>query len=245
MGLALNVQILSASDAGGVYPFVSVCFDGDVTNELYKTDATNGGHVATWNHTFQLDLTSNEKALKSAGRSEPTYLTFFLYDTGTQGIPPLGSAGVLLDTVKEHGKAQGDFPIVNGSGTLRLIVTGEKTKRGRFGLPAIVGGTGDPIEDDEKFGNAARVAGAAAGLAALGGLGYAVHQKRKKKKKDGENDNEDDEDDAEQSEGKKSKRKFFSRNKGGDEGAGDDDEHEAIQVEQDDDDEDDEEGEEK
>lgn len=182
MGVALNVQILSASDVGGVYPFVVVCFDGDVNNELYKTEATTGGHTATWNHTFELDLTTNIKALVAAGRPEPSYLTFFLFDTGTPGVPPLGSAGVLLATVRDKGRAQGDFPVVNGSGTLRLIVTSEKTNRGRFGFLSANAGSGDPAEDDDKFGNAAKIAGITAGVAALGaGIGYAVHHNKKKK----------------------------------------------------------------
>lgn len=188
MGVVLNVQIISASDVGGVYPFVVVCFDGDIDNEIYKTEAAVGGQTATWNHSFQLDLTTNVKAITAANRPKPTYLTFFLFDTGTPGVPSLGSAGVLLSTVHERGRAQGDFPIVNGSGTLRLVVASEKTKAGRFGFG---GGTGDPEEDDEKFGSAAKVAGITAGVAALSaaGIGYAVHHNKKKKEKEGEGEN--------------------------------------------------------
>eukprot|EP00177_Eucheuma_denticulatum_P005915 GFKZ01010777.1.p1 GENE.GFKZ01010777.1~~GFKZ01010777.1.p1 ORF type:complete len:367 (+),score=84.66 GFKZ01010777.1:45-1145(+) len=212
MGISLTVQILSASDVGGVYPFVVVCFDGDVNNELYKTEAATGGHTTTWNHTFELDLTTNIKALVAAGRPEPTYLTFFLFDTGTPGVPSLGSAGVLLATVRDKGRAQGDFPVVNGTGTLRLVVTSEKTNRGRFGFLSSNAGSGDPAEDDEKFGNAAKIAGITAGVAALGaGIGYAVHH-NKKKKQQGQQGGAAGEAEAPAEGGKKKKKWFGSRN---------------------------------
>lgn len=190
-----------------------MCFDGDIDNEIYKTEATVGGKTATWNHTFQLDLSTNVKAIVAANRPEPTYLTFFLFDTGTPGVPSLGSAGVLLSTVHDRGRAQGDFPIVNGTGTLRLVVTSEKTKPGRLGFG---GGTGDPEEDDEKFENAAKIAGITAGVAALGaaGIGYAVHHKKKKDK-----DNEGD-DGGE----KKKKKKWFSALRSGSSSSSEEDE---------------------
>lgn len=230
MGVSLNVEILSASEVGGVYPFVVVCFDGDIDNEIYKTEATVGGQNATWNHSFQLDLTTNIKAIVAANRPEPSYLTFFLFDTGAQGVPSLGSAGVLLSTVRERGRAQGDFPIVNGTGTLRLVVTSEKTKAGRFGLG---GGTGDPEEDDEKFGHAAKVAGITAGVAALSaaGIGYAVHHNKKKKDKDGEDDNNS-------SNNEKKKKSWLERLKGYGNGSsssdeeGDRDEHDDEEQEE-------------
>lgn len=167
MGLAIKIQVVSATDVGGQYPFVVVCFDGDINNELYKTDATTGGKQAVWNHEFALDLTSNIKAVIAEGKPEPTYLTFFIFDTGAPGTPSLGSAGVLLATVRDTGRAQGDFPVVNGNGTLRLVVTTEKTKRGM-----------DRFSTGQKIAGVAGVGALAAGITAL-----AVNQHKKKKGK--------------------------------------------------------------
>lgn len=153
-----------------MYPFVVVCFDGDVNNEVHKSEAAVGGETCTWNSAFDLDLTVQIKNLVAAGHAEPTYLTFFLFDTGQTGIPSLGSAGVLLSTVQEHGIAQGDFPVVNGTGTINITVSSTKYK-----------------SDEEQSWyqtNTAKIA-AGTGVAALaaGVAGLTFNQIRKKKKK--------------------------------------------------------------
>lgn len=169
MGATINVQILHASNLGGTYPFVVVCFDNDLAHEVYKTAATNGGPTCVWNETFPLDLTSNVKAILADNKPEPTYLTFFIFDTGAPGIPSLGSAGVLLSTVHDTGIAKGDFPIVNGTGTLSLVVESENFKRSWYQTDAakIAGVAG-----------AVGVGAIAAGLTAM-----AINNKKKKKDK--------------------------------------------------------------
>lgn len=170
MGLKVNVSVTSATGIGGVYPFVVVCFDGDLSNELFKTPAVTAAPTCTWNATFPLDLTTQIKAHIAAGNPEPKYLTFFIFDTGAPGVPSLGSAGVLLNTVHESGIAQGDFQVVNGSGTLALVVSNVKH-----------------IQEGEQQAwyktNTAKIAagtGVAAVAAGLGGL--ALHKFNKKKK---------------------------------------------------------------
>ena len=210
MGLVMKINIVSAAGVGGLYPFVVVCFDGDISNELYKTEATTGGKSAVWNHEHQLDLTANVKALVAAGKPEPTYLTFFVFDTGAPGVPALGSAGVLLETVRDKDKAQGDFPIVNGSGSLRIIVTADKTGHGPSNWSTkkkIAGGVG--------------VAAVGAGLTAL-----AVNHHKKKKKKeaasraDGDESDSDDDGSADHAEGERKKRPWW---KGGGKSSSDSD----------------------
>lgn len=118
-----KVEIVSGTDVGGQYPFVVVCLDDDLKNEVYKSKATLGGHVANWNETFEVDLGAAVKKHKANGHGEPSYLTFLLFDTGEEGVPLLGSAGVLLQTLYDNGIAEGDFPIINGNGgVLTLIV---------------------------------------------------------------------------------------------------------------------------
>lgn len=161
------MQVTSGSNLGGVHPFVVVCFDGNVAEELHKTAAVRmESNSATWNETFTIDLTTHMKNLMADGRPEPRYLTFFVFDRGMPDVPSLGSAGVLLDTVKEHGRAHGDFQMVNGSGSLSLAVVSEKAdKEGFF--------------QSDKGKTAAKVGGAAV---ALGLSAFAVHKYRKHRK---------------------------------------------------------------
>lgn len=179
--LQLKVDLIAANNISGKYPFAVACFDGDISHELFKSRATtqqNG--VAVWNESFTVDLTTELKALNADNRPPPKYLTFFLFDTGTPGIPSLGSAGVLLSTVNERGKSAGDFPVVNGSGSLALHVL---------------------LDKDDSFihSNAAKITGAVAGTAAVAGLGaFALNKYRKKKKADSEENQPEEEDEHQQ-----------------------------------------------
>lgn len=170
-GVNLNVQIKSGRNIGGVYPFVVVCFDNNIKSELFKTEAVQGGSFTRWDHVQAVDFTQEMKTLMADGHPEPKYLTFFIFDTGARGVPSLGSAGVLLQTVQENGIAQGEFPIVGGTpgASLDLVVSQEKLSRGQEGFlhsntAKIAGGVG--------------VAALASGLAAL-----AIKQHKKKKGK--------------------------------------------------------------
>lgn len=186
MGIVYHVSVVSATGVGGIYPFVVACFDGNIDKELFKTHATNAGEIAYWNFEHVIDLKTEMAARQEANQPEPTYLTFFLFDTGAPGIPSLGSAGVLLSTVKEKGTAQGEFPIVNGTGTLNVVVRLDKMRRGQL-LSATNAQAGE--QEEGVFGgyNAAKIAGVVgAGALAAGLAGVAIHQVRKKKKNEGE-----------------------------------------------------------
>lgn len=125
-----------------------------------------------WNDAFSIDLRAQFKNIIADGKKEPTYLTFFIFDKGVQGSASLGSAGVLLENVRDKGYAEGNFPVVNGTGTLNLSVEAERT---RF----------DWIHSDKaKYAAGAVGIGAvAAGLTAL-----ALNQSSKSGKRDKEGD---------------------------------------------------------
>lgn len=134
MGIKLEVQIQSGSDIGGISPFIVVGLDKHLKPELYKTAAAPGGGPSSssqvvWNETFNLDLTTAMKNVIADGHPEPTYITFNIFDAGVQGFPSLGSAGVLLDTIKANGNAEGEFPVVNGTGSIALSVGPPNNKR--------------------------------------------------------------------------------------------------------------------
>lgn len=186
----VTVKIESASGMGGVYPFVVACYDNDLRRELHKTAAAESGDVNVWEESFEINLQTEEKARKADNVSPPVYLTFFAYDTGTPGAPSLGSAGVLLDNVRQNGIAEGDFPVVNGSGTLKLTVDAQQGKKW-------------------YKSNAAKYTAGAVGVGAVAaGLGALVVGKKKKNQKkqqqelqqrqgeDSEDDDDDDDDDG-------------------------------------------------
>lgn len=163
-----NVEIVSANGVGGKNPFVVVCLDEDIDNELYKSASTYGGRIAKWNENFDLDLALTTKNHIADGKPEPSYLTFFLYDAGTPGYPSLGSAGVLLKTLHSNQIAEGDFPIINGNGgTLTLRVKADKEKNKWLS------------SNTAKY-TAAGALGVGA-ITAAGLTAYAVRQKKKKK----------------------------------------------------------------
>lgn len=173
MVLKVDVQIVSGSNVGGVSPFVVVCFDNDLRNELYKSGMASGGRTCVWNETFSLDLTTTMKNALADGKSEPTYLTFNVFDGGVPGMPALGSAGVKLASVRDEGFASGDFPIVNGTGTLALVVG-----------PAPDSKKGSWLRSDK-----AKVAGAVGavgvGALAIGLTARHYHNKKKAKSQPG------------------------------------------------------------
>lgn len=161
-----TVQIVSANGVRGRNPFVVVCLDEDIDNELYKSNSTYGGQVAKWNESFDLDLALKTKNHIADGKPEPSYLTFFLFDAGTKGYPSLGSAGVLLKTLHANQIAEGDFPIINGNGgTLSLVVKADEERKKWYAT------------------NAAKYTAGALGVGAItaGLTAYAVKQKKKKK----------------------------------------------------------------
>lgn len=135
MGIKLEIHILSGNDIGGQSPFVVVGLDKHLKPELYKTTAAPGtgsgsGGQCTWNEVFELDLTTAMKNVLADGHPEPTYITFNIFDAGVQGFPSLGSAGVLLESIKAKGSVEGEFPVVNGTGSLALSVGPPSSKRG-------------------------------------------------------------------------------------------------------------------
>lgn len=129
MGLKLQVHIMSGNNVAAQSPFVVVGLDKHLKPELYKTTAAAGGAVCTWDEDFELDFTTAMKNIIADGHPEPTYLTFNVFDAAIEGFPSVGSAGVLLENIKEHGSAQGEFPLVNGTGSLNLAV-GPPEKKG-------------------------------------------------------------------------------------------------------------------
>lgn len=194
MGLEVNVQIRSGSNIGGRYPFIVVCFDNDLSNEIYKTASSPGGSQVIWNDAFTVDLKTQFKRLLTDGKKEPAYMTFFIFDRGVQGSPSLGSAGVRISLLRETGRVEGDFPVVNGQGTLNLSVEGEKT---RF---------------DWVYSDKAKFAAGAVGIGAVA-AGLTAVALNQRKKKNSSHDKDGDPDREHHEGGEKKKKKSFGLSK--------------------------------
>lgn len=187
MGYEIFIRILSGSNIGGRYPFIVACFDNDLSTEVYKTQSSHGGAQVMWNEAFSLDLKSQFKTLSAAGKKEPAYMTFFLFDRGVQGNPSLGSAGVRLSLLRETGKIAGDFPIINGQGSLNLAVEGEKSRFDWFPTSlttAMPSGIGSSISSGLSSDKAKFAAGAVGigTVAAVTAVAISKHMKKKEEK---------------------------------------------------------------
>lgn len=194
MGLEVNVQIRSGSNIGGKYPFIVVCFDNDLSNEVYKTASSPGGSQVIWNDAFTVDLKTQFKRILTDGKKDPAYMTFFIFDRGVQGSPSLGSAGVRISLLRETGRVEGDFPVVNGQGTLNLSVEGEKT---RF---------------DWVYSDKAKFAAGAVGIGAVA-AGLTAVALNQRKKKNSSHDKEGDPDRGSQDGVERKKKKSFGLSK--------------------------------
>lgn len=173
MGLKLKIHIGKGVDIGGdnigrVNPFVVVCFDEHIDDEMYKSKSAGPGREHVWNESFTIDFTHEMKNALAAGYPEPTYITFNVFDANQPDVPSIGSAGVLISSIQEDGFAAGDFPVVNGTGFLTLAV-GDPPKQGWIHSPAA-----------KKAGLAT-----AAGAAVLA-IGLTARHYRNKKKGNGQ-----------------------------------------------------------
>lgn len=180
MGRKLSITVRKATglnnadaDEGGISdPFVIVCFDNKVDQELGRTDPAPDTTDPVWNHTFDVDVSDHIKSAVEATGEEPKMITFCVYDHDAGEAEPLGVAGVAFGDLVKTGKWEGETPVYMGRGSVDVEVTMKKAKMTSM------------LKD-----NAAVIGGGALGAAAVGGLGYYLFN-RYKKKKTAEEENE-------------------------------------------------------
>lgn len=179
-GRKLTVNIISAeglANADGHYPgdvsdpFVICCFDGNISHELCRTKMIENSLNPVWDETFEIDISSEMSRQVGQGLPEPKYLTFFIYDGDVTTSQPLGSAGVLFKDLLRRGEMKGNFPIINGTGVLRLAVSMKRAKSSSMLSASTLA----------KVGGGVAVGAAAAGLVAA----YLTRKEKKKQKKMG------------------------------------------------------------
>eukprot|EP00177_Eucheuma_denticulatum_P000728 GFKZ01001309.1.p1 GENE.GFKZ01001309.1~~GFKZ01001309.1.p1 ORF type:complete len:239 (-),score=83.69 GFKZ01001309.1:379-1095(-) len=208
MGRTLKIWVESArdlynadADEGGISdPYVIVCFDRKVDQELCRTAVVSETTCPEWNETFEVDITKHIETVVEETGEEPQMITFCVYDGDAGESEALGVAAVRFEELVKTGKVEGELEVVFGTG---VIVAGVEMKKVRLG---------SMLKEDAAL----KIAGGVVGVAAVGVLGtylYQRYQKKKEKLKDSEEDVEvvrtgiaygadvDDDDDEEEEKG--------------------------------------------
>lgn len=174
MGRSLSITVVSARDlrnadeeeGGQSDPFVIICFDNKVTQELGRTETVENSQNPEWDHSFDVDITSHmEKAIEET-EEEPKMITFCVYDGDASESEPLGVAGVSFADLVKNGKFQGEIPVFLGNGFLTVKIAMKKVK------------VNSMLKDDAAL----KIAGGVVGAAAVGALGVYLFKRYQKKK---------------------------------------------------------------
>lgn len=207
MGRTLTVTVHSARDLrntdvdeGGISdPFVLVCFDNKIDQELGRTPTVEDTVDPVWNHKFDVDITSHIQTAVDEGKEEPEMITFCVYDGDAGASEAIGVAGISFKDLVKQGKIEEqECPVFLGTGAVTVSVSLNKVKKSSM------------LTDNA----AVKIAGGVAGAAAVGALGvylYGRYQKKKEKAEEAEEDgartgmaygyHEDDDDDEEEDRG--------------------------------------------
>lgn len=153
-------------ELGQTDAFCVVCFDGNVSQELGRTEIAPETANPEWEHTFEVDVSKHIETVVEETGSEPEKLTFCLYDGDEGSVEPLGIAGVDFSDLVKEGKFEGDLPVIQGSGIVSVSVEMKKVKIGSM------------FKEDAAL----KIAGGVAGAAALGALGTYLFKRHEKKK---------------------------------------------------------------
>lgn len=182
MGRTLTITVRSGSDlttADGeelaVGSFVVVCFDGDVSRELGRTEVSSETSSPEWEHTFDAEVTPSIEAIVEETGSEPEKLTFCLYtsseedDVEVTQREPLGIAGVDFSDLLKAGGYDGELSLSRGEGGSGSLSVSVQMKKVRIG---------SMLQENAAL----KIAGGVAGVAALGALGTYLYKKHQRKK---------------------------------------------------------------
>lgn len=174
MGRTLNVTVHSAkglinadADEGGTSdPFVIICFDGKVSQELARTETASDTTSPEWEEIFDLDVTSHIKQAIDETGEEPQKLTFCVYDGDETESEPLGIARLDFSDLVKTGQFDGPLTVDDGEGYVNVTVRMSRVKIGSM----------------LKENAAVSIAGGVAGVAALGALSAYLYKRHEKKK---------------------------------------------------------------
>lgn len=174
MGRTLNISVNSARDlrnadedeGGQSDPFVVVCFDKKVDQELCRTQVASDTSNPEWNETFEVDVTKHIKTVVDETGEEPEMITFCVYDGDVYSSEPLGVAAVRFEELVKKGKVGGDLEVMDGTGVVNAAVEMRKVK----------------ISSMLKDNAAVKIAGGVVGVAAVSALGAYLYKRYQTKK---------------------------------------------------------------
>lgn len=182
MGRTLHIKVVSATglrnadaeEGGESDPFVVVCFDNKVSQELCRTTTASDTSDPEWNEEFDIDITAPIEQAIAETEEEPKMLTFCVYDRDGEldaETEPLGVSGVSFSDLVKSGKFEGELPVFLGEGSITVELALKKVKKSSM------------LKDNAAL----KIAGGVVGTAAVGALGYYLfnrYQKKKEKKQE-------------------------------------------------------------
>lgn len=175
MGRTLNISVNSArglynadADEGGHSdPYVIVCFDQNVEQELCRTQTVSETCDPEWNESFEVEVTEHVQRVVEETGSEPEAITFCVFDGDAGESEALGVASVRFADLVKKGRVGGDeLEVVSGTGSIDAVVEMRKVK----------------ISSMLKDNAAVKIAGGVVGVAAAGALGVYLYNRYQKKK---------------------------------------------------------------
>lgn len=175
MGRTLSITVHCArdlhnadADEGGISdPYVIVCFDNETDKELGRTPTVDNTVDPTWDHSFDVDITSHIEKLVEEGKDEPKMVTFCVYDGDAGESEVLGVAGLSFkDLCKKGNVEKEELEVFLGTGVITVSAGLKKVSKSSM------------INSDA----AVKIAGGVAGAAAIGALGAYLYGRQQKKK---------------------------------------------------------------
>lgn len=166
---ARDLRNADADEGGESDPFVLVCFDNKVNEELARTTTANDTSNPEWNEEFDIDITTHIEKTIEETEEEPKMITFCVYDSDGEldaESEALGVGGVSFSELVKNGKFDGELPVFLGNGLITVSLALKKVKKNSM------------LKDNAAL----KIAGGVAGAAAVGALGYYLFNRYQKKK---------------------------------------------------------------
>lgn len=156
-----------ADEGGESDPFVVICFDANVNEEIARTETASDTSSPEWDQSFEVDITKHIENVVEETGEEPQKLTFCVFDGDVSEAQPLGMASLDFSDLVKAGKYEGSLSVDDGGeGSISVTVEMKKVK----------------ISSMLKDNAAVTIAGGVAGVAALSALGAYLYKRHENKK---------------------------------------------------------------
>lgn len=117
------IRIDGGTKFRGKRPYVVTCVDKQLSSELHRTRAVEGGRKVTWNEAFVIDLSEHYEKCEREGLVEPENLTFVLLDAEDEELCYLGYVAISMYSLRMSQLDHVTEDIRDGKGTLTFSTT--------------------------------------------------------------------------------------------------------------------------